>query len=529
MLITSARKPYGCQKDGWACFLDDGETKCGHYVIEWIEAHCVYTQGKWIKLPVELLDWEKDYIIELFGINPEIGRRQYRWTLLGIPKKNGKTELAGWLGNYLLIGDEEPSPWVAVASAAEKQADLAFGAAKRCAQWSPTLSQVTERFGTEIQVPSLPGSKLMRLASKGGTNDGPSWHAVICDELHEWMGDAGRKLWTVLTNGIGSRDEPLVIQITTAGFDVDGTVCGEQYTLGLALAEDPDIDPRYLFWWYQSDDEADYSDPEVWKDANPSWGATLPDPEAYLRDQFNKKTESEFKRYFLNRWVLAQDIWLPDGAWKACEDETVSFSTDLPIFVGIDGALKRDTFAVTIGQKQEDKFVVQARVWENPYPRGHSLRSTWKLNMNEPINFLKALYMKFPQAAIIDEDWGAIPGPAFAYDPRFLEYAAQQLEGDGLNMIEVPQTDERMCPASEHAYRLIMEEELVHNGDVDLRRHVHAGVPIEKARGWRVGRPKTPGAPRKPIDGLIGLILAVSVAYQPEIEEEEEIDGDGLL
>ena len=456
----------------------------------------------------------------MFALNPETQRRLYRWVLLGIPKKNGKTELLAWLGLYFLLGDDEPTPWIACAASSDNQADLVFGAAKRCAEWSPTLSQVTETWDREILVPSSPGAKLVRVTSGTGTNDGPSWHVILCDEFHEWSGLKGKGLWEVLTNGIGGREQPMIVQATTAGFDVDGTICGEQYLFGQRLADDPSLDPRYLFWWYEPPEEdADYTDPALWEEVNPSWGVTLPDPFVYLEDQLTKKSESTFRRYFLNQWVLSEDIWIPHGAWKNCDDRSFFFDPDLPLYVGVDGALKRDTFAIVGGQRQDDLFVTKARIWENPFPPGHRNRTKWKLNLEDPLGFLRDLAHDFPVSAVTEEDGTVLPGPAFGYDPRYLEYAAQRLEGDGLTMIEFPQTDARMCPASELTYELIMTKKFRHDGNTDYRRQVHAAVPKNKDRGWRITRP---AGTHKPIDAATAAVMAASLAYKPGEPEEDQ-------
>lgn len=202
----------------------------GYDVIRWIHTHCVYTNGEWIGKPARLLPWEMLWILELFEVDDDDARR-YRWALLGIPKKNGKTELCAWLALYFLIGDGEPSPLVVCAAASDDQADLVYGAAKTCAEMSPTLSEICDCYDKEILVPSIPGAKLIRVAAAAGTNDGKNIHVVICDELHEWSGEKGRRVWTVLTNGTGSRRQPMVLQITTAGYDEE-TVCYEQYEYG---------------------------------------------------------------------------------------------------------------------------------------------------------------------------------------------------------------------------------------------------------------------------------------------------------
>lgn len=89
--------------------------------------------------------WQKALILALFEINQATGLRRFSWALWGVPKKNGKTELAAALALYFLIGDGEPSPLVACAAASDGQADLVFGAAKTMCEMSPTLSPCSPR------------------------------------------------------------------------------------------------------------------------------------------------------------------------------------------------------------------------------------------------------------------------------------------------------------------------------------------------------------------------------------------------
>ena len=502
--------------------LGERRPTAGTQVIRWIEATCVYTAGPLIGQPVRLLRWQKRFILWLFSLDAE-SKRIYRWALLGMPKKNGKTELAAWLGLYFLIGDDaEPAPHVVCAAASEEQADLVYGACRRCVELSPVLADLVEPFERVILVPSRPGAELRRVAASAGTNDGKNSSVVIIDELHEWTNERGRDVWNILTNGVGARPQPMILQITTAGVDVDTSLCGEQYQFGKRLALDPALDPRYLFWWYEPPESADWRSPETWRQVNPSWGATLPDPLTYLQDQQAKKTESVFRRYFCNQWVLSENIWLPWGAWDRCQG-TAELEPDRPLYVGIDGALKRDSFAIVAVQPQPDdgndwRYVTRAWIWENPYPRTHAQHAAWRLNLQEPMNRLRALREEYPLAALHDEDEIEVPGPAFGYDPFMMELVAQQLRDEGLNMIEVPQTDARMMPGSEAAYRDVTTGRLVHDGEPVLRRHVHGAVPKEKDRGWRIGRAR--GSARR-IDGAVALVMAEYLAHLTEPASDE--------
>lgn len=490
----------------------------GPRVVRWMETHLCHTQAEWVGKPFRLLPWQKRVIYELFEVGEDELRR-YRWALLGVPKKNGKTELAAAIALYLLIADGEPAPLVVCAAASDEQADLVFGAAKTMVEMSPTLSQICLRFQSEIQVPSIPGAKLKRVAAVAGTNDGQNIHAVICDELHEWTGPKGKGTWNVLTNGTGARRQPLVLQVTTAGYDLEDTICGQQYTYGQKVANHQVDDPRYYFHWIEAPASADHRDPAVWAAANPSYGVLV--HESFFRDQLTKKTEAVFRRYFLNQWTQTEEIWLPVGAWDACKAPELELDPHLPLHVGIDVALRHDSTAVVcaqvVGEPPEDeqpdlrRTVVRARVWENPYPETDPLHEKWQLSLAEVEEHLRELRRAFPAAAAeIDDRW--MPGPEFCYDPAYFLRSAQALEGDGLTMVEFPQQDARMVPASQQTYQLICEGKLAHDGDLVLARHVLNVIADQRPRGWRMSKPK--GSKRK-IDAAIAMAIAAYRAQTP--------------
>jgi phage terminase large subunit-like protein len=495
----------------------------GWKVIRWIEEFCVHTNGEWIGKPFHVLDWQKRLILALFEVGDD-DLRIYRWALIGLPKKNGKTELAAALGLYFLIGDGEPSPLVVCAAASEEQADLVYNAAKTMCEMSEPLSQITECYDKEILVPSIPGAKLLRVAAAAGTNDGKNIHAVICDELHEWVPPKGDKVWNVLTNGTGARRQPMVLQVTTAGYDIDGTVCGQQYTKCKAIQNGQIDDGRYFFYWVEAPEGSDYRDPEVWKAANPSFGVLV--HADFFRDQLGKKTESVFRRYFLNQWVMTEEIWIQYGVWDACESD-LDLDAALPIYVGIDIAKNIDSSALVVAQKQEERFVVRATVWSNPYPLGHSLHDGWRMNNNLVMERCRALRDEFPRAAC-EIDHVIMPGPMFAYDPYRFREEAEVLTGEGLAMVEFPQHDSRMIPASQAFFEAIMKGRIAHNGDPILKDHVQHVAAEQKPRGWRMSRPT--GA-RHPNDAAIAAAIAVYQAQTttPPAPKPSVYERRGLL
>jgi phage terminase large subunit-like protein len=93
----------------------------------------------------------------------------------------------------------------------------------------------------------------------------------------------------------------------------------------------------------------------------------------------------------------------------------------------------------------------------------------------------------------------------------FFELAAADLTDEGIPMIEVPQSVERMVPACGHAFELIVSGRLVHDADPVLEDHVLSAVQREGERGWTLSK----GRSKRKIDAAIALVLACWEASQP--------------
>ena len=372
----------------------------GQVVVDWIETHCVLTNAEWIGKPFRLFGWQKQMLLELFEVRQTDGEwvRRYRWALVGIPKKNGKTELVAALGLYFLIGDRESAPLVVVAAASKDQAGLVFGAARTMCEMSPTLSQVTDTYTDEIVVHGKPGARLQRVAAADGANDGANIHVVLIDELHEWRLEKHRRSWDILTNATGARRQPMIIQITTAGSDEE-TICYQQYEYGTTVRDGSHVDDRYYFYWVEADEADDYTEEKVWEKANPSWGLILrPD---FYRDQLTKKSEATFRRYFLNQWTDAEEIWEAAQLWDGLVGE-VLFDPDEPLHVAVDIGRRHDSSAVMCCQwnVEEQRLLVSGWIWQNPYPRTDSRYGQWTFTIASVENTLRQLYDDFPAPAL---------------------------------------------------------------------------------------------------------------------------------
>lgn len=489
----------------------------GYYVADWIEAHCVYTDGKWISRPTKLMAWEERLLVEGFEVDHGSLLRRYRWWLVGLPKKNGKTELAAWLGLYMLHGDQEPAPFVVAVAASEEQADLVFGAASTCVELSPDLRQVMKAEAKRIILPGVPRARMQRVAAAAGTNDGKNIHCVICDELHEFAPGKHEQVWNILTNGLGARDQPIVIQITTAGNDEE-TVCKRQYDLLVEIRDGAIVDDTFYGVWFEAPRfypdgrvdvdgqrvEVPYDSEDAIRLSNPSFGVTM--TMKFFEDQRRKKTEAVYRRYFLNQWTEADEIWEGAQHWDDCAGVPMLRKYD-PLCVGIDIAHRHDATAIVYGQwnEQDGKCHIRQSIWENPYGPRDARHATWRLDLREVEDYLRELHTSFPEPAREDEEDNPLPGPAFFYDPMLFERSAQVLRDDGLNMLEYPQSELRMTEASQRLFELVKGGLLVHDGDEVMRRHIRSTAVKETNRGWRMTRSS---GTRRPNDGAIAGAIA---------------------
>ena len=496
----------------------------GLHVARWIERNCVLTAASFAGQPFKLLPWQWRALAEMFEVerDPIIAwewRLKHRWVLIGLPKKNGKSEMIGALALFFLLGTDEVDPRIFVAASTEDQANMVYAPVKYMAEKSPTLAPLVTAKARMVVSRTSRGGFVRRLAAVAGANDGANVYVALIDEFHEWSGEKGENVWNVITNGTVMRAEPMVIQITTAGSDQE-TKCYEWYERGQDLLSGAVEDHSYYYLWFGAGEEDDYTDPEVWRRNNPSYGVIM--QEAFYRDQLTKKPESVFSRYFCNKWMEAEDIWEPASNWDDCAGEP-TLDPDSRTFVAIDIGRKNDHSAVVILQIRDGFAHVKQKMWFNPYALTDPRHSTWRMNLFDVDKYLRELYYEFPVPSGKDEwDDFTVSGPVFVYDPHLYGSHADALVDDGLNMVEFPQTDTRMVPASQRLFEWIMQKWLIHDGDKMARRHIRSVTAKEKERGWRIS--KVTGS-NKHVDFAIALAMALAAALEVEVRDDSEFTG----
>lgn len=344
------------------CYFDEDAAAL---VCDFVETWCCQSSGRWAGKPIELLEWQRDFLMRLFGWKRPTGLRRYSRAYLEVAKKNGKSTLVSALVLYLLLADGEGAPAVYLNACDRDQAGIVFGEAARMVKASPELAArlliIDSKADKRIEHPEGNG-RIVANSSVAGSKDGLNPSATIFDELHRQI---DRALWAVFEYASAAREQPLLISITTAGESAEGPWF-EQREYSEKVNAGEVLDTRHLGVVYRALEADDVDDPATWRKANPSLGATI-DPDKFARELAEAKTDpakwANFLRLRLNIIMRGESKFLAPGQWEACNAPAILLEGQ-PLWAGLDLASTDDLAAlVGIQGDADDGFDLLARFY----------------------------------------------------------------------------------------------------------------------------------------------------------------------
>ena len=410
----------------------------------------------------------------------EIAREVFsdrRELLVMLPRGCGKTTLFAAVGLFALLSTREPSIYVCAAS--RDQARLLFEQAKRMVRAHPDLeARITSRY-SDLRVTD---GFLKVLASDAPLAHGLTPSLVLVDELHAHRDG---ELYLAMRTSMLKRPDSRMVTISTAGSDPDGPL-GRLRARALSLpsvtrngalttAHGPSL--AMLEWTVGDDWDGEDLQPVL--DANPASWITLDG----LTEQRAAVQDSAFRRYHANQWTVGEHHWLPPGAWQACADPTAKILPGQRIFVGVDVGGERSASAV---------------VWCTEDLRVDCAIYTGNEAVLACAEKVGDLAQQFTVVEVIADPW--------RFQQSMLELAER-----GIPIMEFPQSNARMGPASERLHAAIVERRLSHLDDPALNAHVRQAIARDTPRGWRIDKLKS----RENIDAVVALAMAVESAEAP--------------
>jgi phage terminase large subunit-like protein len=289
-----------------------------------------HSKGKWArsKETIRLEPWQIWVLSCTFGwLRKTSGLRRFRVLFVVVPRKNGKSALSAGIGLYMLCADGEFGAEVYSGATNEKQAWEVFRPAQLMAKRTPALCA---KFGVEVNAKALvridDASKFETIV--GDPGDGQSPSCSIHDEYHEHADDG--QVDTMQT-GMGARDQPLQVLITTAGDNLAGpcyaAIQEEREKLaGIGEGGNAPLEQETLFVEYTIDEGDDWKAEASLRKANPNFDISVSGDflRARQRDAITTPRKSGiFKTKHLNLWVAAKAAYFDIEAWRRCRDADV--------------------------------------------------------------------------------------------------------------------------------------------------------------------------------------------------------------
>ena len=494
--------------------------KAADYAVSFIE--CLsHTKGTWAGKKFELLDWQEQIIRDLFGILKPNGYRQFNTAYIEIPKKNGKSELAAAVALLLTCGDGEERAEVYGCAADRQQAAIVFDVAADMVRMCPALSKRVKILTSQKRIVYIPTNSFYQvLSAEAYSKHGFNIHGVVFDELHT---QPNRKLFDVMTKGSGdARMQPLYFLITTAGTDTN-SICYETHQKAKDILDGRKIDPTFYPVIYGADDSDDWTDPEVWRKANPSLDITvgIDKVEAACNSaKQNPGEENSFRQLRLNQWVKQAVRWMPMEKWDACafpvdEDELegrvcyggldLSSTTDITAFV-----------LVFPPQDEDDKYIILPYFWvpedtlDLRVRRDHVPYDVWErkgylqttegnvVHYGYIEKFIERLGERFNIREIAFDRWGAVQ-------------MVQNLDGMGFTVVPFGQGFKDMSPPTKELMKLVLEQRIAHGGHPVLRWNMdNIFIRTDPAGNIKADKEKS----TEKIDGAVATIMALDRAIR---------------
>jgi len=478
-----------------------------------------HVKGRWAakKELFEMQPWQAFWYCSIFGwVHRETGFRRFRKARGYVARKNGKSLMVAPIGLYMLTADGEPGAEVFSGATNEKQAWEVFGPAKQMATLTPAF---TEHYGVQINAKSLVRTGTMAKFEPiiGKPGDGSSPHCSITDEYHEHETD--EQLATMET-GMGARDQPLSIVVSTAGDNIAGP-CRADWLECLKILQGVTTDEQVFALIFAPDKDDDWTSDTALRKANPNYGVSVSAEflQAQQREAINNtRKQGHFKIKHLNIWVQARDAFMNLQKWRAAANPLLRFEQfhGSRAFIGLDLASKIDLAAVEIllprdagkyvrfGRYYLPRFTVDAP--ENQHYREYEALGRLRVTEGNQTDYFQIRDDVIELCKVLDVE-------AIAFDPHNATMLTTALQDEGLPVVEYGPTVLNFSEPMKQIEALTLNGQILHDGDPVMEWAV-SNVTAKVDRKDNVFPTKE--RPENKIDPFVALCMAMGVCMNTE-------------
>ncbi|WP_280441065.1 terminase large subunit [Nocardia brasiliensis] len=503
-----------------------------------------HTKGRLAGKPLVPDPWQVAHILApVFGwvhLDGDLGIyvRIIRTLYVELPRKNGKSTLAGGIGIYMTTADGEEGAQVIAAATRLEQAQFVFAPIKQLAEKSPALRKHVTAYKAKI-VHNRTGSYFQPVANAGDAQHGADLHAGVVDELHLHKTN---DLVEAIETGTGSRSQPLIVFITTADASRKETPYDRKRALVEQLARRVLTDPATYGVIWAADEKADPFAEETQRAANPGFG--ISPTRAFLRQAAIKAQQSpadlaSYLRLHLGIRTKQAERYLDIAAW----DRNASIVDEERLrgcecWGGLDLGATSDLTALcwVFPDAERGGYELLWRIWtpednlaalDKRTAGGASVWVRRGVLLTTPGNVADYDYIR----ATIKADAELFDVREIAYDRWNSTQLVNDLMSDGAPMVTMGQGYASMSSPTKELQRLV----LLGTEDAPILRH--GGNPAVR---WMVDnfavamdpagnvKPHKAAAADK-IDAVVALIMALSRAIDAGPDQRSAYEDDGGL
>lgn len=430
---------------------------------------------------VELTDFQLFIGVNIFCFKKKRnGARRFRKVYIQLARKNAKSQFLAIIGSYVaFLGDEKQR--VYIAGWQKDQSDEVYIAVRDGISSSELLDGKWKEAYGKIEVFNN-GSVIVPLSRETRkTGDGKNPSVGIVDEYHNHLTS---EIYDVLQSGMVARKEPLMVVITTAGFDLSGPCFREYEYVSRILDPDDDVEnDDYFAIICELDEGDDIKDESNWIKANPIVATYEEGLESIRSDLKTALDVPEKMRSFMtktmNIWVdMKVGGYIPSSKWKACrydlvfDGESEFDITGRDVYIGVDLSKKIDltssgfVFPTDYGH----------HVMQHSFMPEDTLRERQATDKVDYDLWIKEGWLDVTPGAVVDysfvEQWilnfindYELNPILFCYDPYGATQFAQNMQNYGLKIVEVRQGFQTLSEPTKEFRDNVYQRKITHTGD----------------------------------------------------------------
>lgn len=472
-----------------------------------------YKGREWAGTRIQLEPWQVFIVGSLMAwVSRTTGLRRFRNAFVELPRGQGKSTLAGGLLVLLTFFDGEAGAEGYSFATKKDQAKICFQAARQMVMRSSILKQ-----HITVQTHNLHArateSKLEPLGADADTLDGLRPSVAVADELHK---QKSADLLEVIESGMGTREQPMLFGITTAGHD-DASLYGQQHLLSSRVLDDTVPIDEWFAFIAAADPDDDWTQEATWKKANPNYGVSVkPD---FLKKEAKKALanpaeQAKFRRLYLGQKVQSVGAYFSLDDWRSCP--ALPADSELrarPCYLGFDLSSTTDITAAVLVWVFEHELAIRPYFWmpeDTLVDRGHEDRMPyvrWRKDdylMTTPGRTIDRQIVR-RRVAEIAKDWKV---KEFCADPwQINQELGPWLVEDGVPVVLVPQRYEKLSFPMKTLQGKILERRVRHDHNPLMAVMVgNTSTKEDDRRNVMPSKRKSRGR----IDGVQALINAIA-------------------